>query len=213
MVSAVPAGDVMAREDVFGMVRPCAATIGTTIIEVRLPGIPPMQCLSTTIGLSQVKFRAGLSHGVGQRQQLVAGQEARGADQERRDFHVGIAIMNEVVDDRADLAGGQSSALNFGANSIDTGRRRRRRHRNLAAGGLGKSTECRLGQAEVVGADQTVIVGDDQGGEQRFRIVTHFDPAEAAKHFGPQGLRAPRHDGDVFPAGVEIDPTDPQLRT
>ncbi len=50
IVSAVPAGDVMAREEVFGMVRPCAATIGTTIIDVRLPGIPPMQCLSTTIG-------------------------------------------------------------------------------------------------------------------------------------------------------------------
>ena len=32
------------------MVSPCAATIGTTIIEVRFPGIPPMQCLSTTMG-------------------------------------------------------------------------------------------------------------------------------------------------------------------
>lgn len=46
----MPAGEVIAREDVFGMVRPWAATIGTTIMEVRLPGIPPMQCLSTTIG-------------------------------------------------------------------------------------------------------------------------------------------------------------------
>jgi len=54
MVSAVPAGEVIARDDVFGIVSPCAATIGTTIIEVRLPGIPPMQCLSTTIGLSHV---------------------------------------------------------------------------------------------------------------------------------------------------------------
>ena len=54
MVSAVPAGDVIAREEVFGMVRPCAATIGTTIIEVRLPGMPPMQCLSTTIGRSHL---------------------------------------------------------------------------------------------------------------------------------------------------------------
>ena len=51
MVSAVPAGEVIAREDVLGMVRPCAATIGTTIMEVRFPGIPPMQCLSTTMGL------------------------------------------------------------------------------------------------------------------------------------------------------------------
>ena len=56
MVSAVPAGEVIAREEVFGMVSPCAATIGTTIIEVRLPGMPPMQCLSTTIGRCQLSW-------------------------------------------------------------------------------------------------------------------------------------------------------------
>ena len=172
-----------------------------------------MLCLSTTIGSVPGEFRAGLSHGVGQRQQLTAGQKARGADQERRGFHVRIAIVDKVIDDGADLVGGQRAALNFGSNSIDAGRRGRRRHRNLAAGGLAKSTECRFGQAEVLGADQTVIIGDDQGGEQRFRIVTHFNPAEAPKYFGPQRLRTPRHDGDVFPARVEIDPTDIQLLT
>ena len=54
MVSAVPAGEVIARDEVLGMVRPCAATIGTTIIEVRFPGMPPMQCLSTTTGLGHL---------------------------------------------------------------------------------------------------------------------------------------------------------------
>ena len=53
IVSAVPAGEVMAREEVFGIGRPWAATIGTTTIEVRLPGMPPMQCLSTTTGVGQ----------------------------------------------------------------------------------------------------------------------------------------------------------------
>ena len=48
IVSAVPAGEVMARELVFGHHMPCAVTMGTTSIEVRLPGMPPMQCLSTT---------------------------------------------------------------------------------------------------------------------------------------------------------------------
>jgi hypothetical protein len=54
IVSAVPAGDVIARDDVLGIVSPCAATIGTTIIDVRFPGMPPMQCLSTTMGLFQL---------------------------------------------------------------------------------------------------------------------------------------------------------------
>ena len=38
----------IARDDVLGHSMPCAVTIGTTSIEVRLPGMPPMQCLSTT---------------------------------------------------------------------------------------------------------------------------------------------------------------------
>ncbi len=53
IVSAVPAGEVIARLDVFGISMPCAATIGTTIIDVRLPGTPPMQCLSATSGSRQ----------------------------------------------------------------------------------------------------------------------------------------------------------------
>jgi hypothetical protein len=57
MVSAVPAGEVMARDEVLGHSRPCAATIGTTSIEVRLPGMPPMQCLSTTSGSRQSSVR------------------------------------------------------------------------------------------------------------------------------------------------------------
>ncbi len=46
IVSAVPAGLVIARDEVFGIVRPSAARIGTTIKVVRLPGTPPMLCLS-----------------------------------------------------------------------------------------------------------------------------------------------------------------------
>jgi len=44
--SAVPAGEVMAREEVLGMVKPAAATMGTTSIDVLSPGMPPTLCLS-----------------------------------------------------------------------------------------------------------------------------------------------------------------------
>ncbi|OIQ74847.1 hypothetical protein GALL_434970 [mine drainage metagenome] len=53
-VSAVPAGDVIARELVLGMTSPRLAAIATTIGVVRLPGSPPMQCLSTTPGCDQL---------------------------------------------------------------------------------------------------------------------------------------------------------------
>ena len=48
MTSAVPAALVIALEDVFGIINPAAAQIETTIGVVLFPGIPPMQCLSTT---------------------------------------------------------------------------------------------------------------------------------------------------------------------
>ena len=48
IVSAVPAGEVIAREEVLGMRCPSAAMIATTIGVVRLPGNPPTQCLSST---------------------------------------------------------------------------------------------------------------------------------------------------------------------
>jgi len=57
MVSAVPAGEVMALDEVLGVIRPCAAATGATISEVRLPGTPPMQCLSATRGRFQVSRR------------------------------------------------------------------------------------------------------------------------------------------------------------
>ena len=53
MVSAVPAGEVIARDEVFGINCPAAATMATTIGVVRLPGNPPTQCLSSTRALPQ----------------------------------------------------------------------------------------------------------------------------------------------------------------
>ena len=61
MVSAVPAGEVIARDEVLGQSMPWAATIGTTSIEVRLPGIPPMQFLSTTGCSCQSSWRPTLA--------------------------------------------------------------------------------------------------------------------------------------------------------
>ena len=54
MVSAVPAGEVIARDEVFGIVSPTAAAIATTIGVVRFPGRPPTECLSTTMPAGHV---------------------------------------------------------------------------------------------------------------------------------------------------------------
>ena len=50
MVSAVPAGEVMARDEVLGITNPLAAAMATTNGVVRFPVIRPRNALSTTIG-------------------------------------------------------------------------------------------------------------------------------------------------------------------
>src|SRR3989338_2702644 len=49
IASAVPQGDVIAREDNFGILNPAAAIMGTTSIVVLVPATPPVECLSATI--------------------------------------------------------------------------------------------------------------------------------------------------------------------
>ena len=188
IVSAVPAGEVMARDEVFGMVRPCAATIGTTIIEVRLPGIPPMQCLSTTIGRVPLQLRSGLRHRAGEGDQFIAGHEAGGADQERGNLHVGVAIVGQIIDDRADFRSAQGPAPDLGAHRFEAFGRRGRGDRHQAAGRFGEAPERRFGKTDFIGADQSVVVRDQEGGQQHPGIPAQFDPAESAKDLRTQRL-------------------------
>ena len=53
--AALEAALVIARDEVLGMTRPRAAAIETTIGVVRLPGSPPIECLSSTTGRFQVR--------------------------------------------------------------------------------------------------------------------------------------------------------------
>ncbi len=53
--SAVPAEEVIAREDVFGIMKPAAEIMGTTRRVVLSPGTPPMLCLSRMGPLAKSK--------------------------------------------------------------------------------------------------------------------------------------------------------------
>ena len=106
----------------------------------------------------------------------------------------------------------QGLAADLGAHRFETFRRSRRRDRHQIAGGFGEAPERRFGKADFVGAHQGVVVGDEKGGEQHFRIAAQFDPAKSAKDFRAQRLRLPRNDDDVLASGIEIDASNFQLR-
>jgi len=64
IVSAVPAGVVMALDEFLGILYPAAATIGTRIMSYLVPAKPPVECLSATIPLN-LSFIPVSGHGFG----------------------------------------------------------------------------------------------------------------------------------------------------
>ena len=168
----------MARDDVFGIVSPCAATIGTTIMEVRFPGMPPIQCLSTTdrsfhlicvpaFDIARISARSSsLSH------------EARGANQERSNLHVGIPIVRKVFDDRHRFPEPQESGPGSWRALLPGCRGRGRRDRHLAPAGSAKRRKA-VQQARVVWSRPNRHRRSIQSRQQLFefrRISTRLKP-------------------------------------
>ena len=95
-----PAGEVMAREEVLGMVRPSAATMATMMGVVRLPGNPPTECLSTMMGWSQRKRSPTIDHGAGEAADLIGRQRlCRASGDEGRNLDCRITARDDVRDD------------------------------------------------------------------------------------------------------------------
>ena len=97
IVSAVPDGLVIARDEVFGTVRPSAARIGTTTSVVRLPGMPPMQCLSATTSASKREARAARDHRLGERDSSRRSRlPQRAGEHEHRELGLRVAARAHV---------------------------------------------------------------------------------------------------------------------
>ena len=97
--------------------------------------------------LVPAKLRSRLGHRMRQRDHLIARHETGGADQKRGNLHVGIAIVREVIHDRADLRRTQRKSADFRAHSVQASWRDRRRHRHEASYGLGEPPERRFREA------------------------------------------------------------------
>ncbi len=153
------------------------------------------------------------SHGMSEGQKLVARHETGGADKERGDLHVGIAIVRQIIDNGADFGRAQRVAPNFPAHGVEADGRSSRGDGHPFTDGLGEAAECRLGESKIIRADEIVVVRDKQGCQQYFGVASKLDPAESAKHLGPQRFGPPRDHGDILAAGIQIDATDLQFRT
>ena len=84
--------------------------------------------------------------------------------------------MREVADDRFDLRRLQGSALDLGANGIEAFRGGCGTYRDEAARRLGKAPERRFGKADFVGADQGIVIRDQQRCQQDFRVRAAVRP-------------------------------------
>jgi hypothetical protein len=143
IVSAVPDGLVIARDDVFGMVSPSAVTIGTTTIVVRLPGTPPIECLST--------MGAARDHRLGEGDQLRAVElPQRAGEHEHRELGLRVAACAHVAQHRIEVGARKPRAAELAAHALDAlgcGRKCRTHERTLR---LPEVAESDLGESDLV---------------------------------------------------------------
>ena len=203
IVSAVPAGEVMARDEVLGILSPCAATIGTTIIEVRLPGMPPMQCLSTITSPSHDQLAAHRGHRPGQRQHLGRRREARAGDQEGGDLHLGIAMRHQVLGDRLVGLGRQHGAVDLGAHMVEAGRRRGLGDLDRRAVGQPEMAMGEQGKPQLVGGHDRLVVDDVQGGDDPPPAAGDLDAGQGHEFLGPVERAATRQKRHRLMAGID----------
>ena len=161
MVSAVPAGEVMAREEVFGISQAMRGDDRHHDHRGAVAGNAADAMLVDDDGAVPFQLGAGLGHGARQRQHFAAGHEARRADEEGGDLHVGIAVMRDVVDDAGKLGVAERVSLDLGAHGIEAFRRRRRRHADQAAGGLGEAAEGGFARPSSSGATRPSSVSSN----------------------------------------------------
>ena len=70
--------------------------------------------------------------------------------------------MRQVIDDLADFGGAQYPSLDLAAHGFKTVGRWRRRHGHEIAFRLGKAPERRFGQADAAGANQRIVIRNQE---------------------------------------------------
>ena len=121
--------------------------------------------------------------------------------------------MRQVIDDLADFRGTQYPSLDLAADCFKTVGRWRRRNGHEIALRLGKAPERRFGQADAAGANQRIVIRNQERRKQDPGITAQLDAAEAAKQLRAQCLRPSRDDHDILAARIEIDPNDAEARS
>jgi hypothetical protein len=82
----------------LGIQRPAAATIATTIGEVRLPASPPIECLSA-VGPAPINVLAHLDHRPGEIGHLRAIEmRIRTGGDQGGEMHIAIAARGDIAD-------------------------------------------------------------------------------------------------------------------
>jgi hypothetical protein len=171
---------------------PCAATIGTTIIEVRLPGMPPMQCLS-----------ARFHHRAGEVEHLVAVELALAArDEERGDLDLGEVIVRDVADDVAVVAGGEPFPRDLAADRVHRCRWLGLRDAHEASVPDAQLGEGLFGQTEFRRLDDGDVVDDVEDRENMGPAAVDLDLGERLKAFGPVERAFPVQVRDILAVGI-----------
>ena len=122
--------------------------------------------------LLPTKLRSGRRHRAGQCEQFLCCQKSGASNQERSNFHIGVTIVDQIIDDGLNLPRIQSVSLNLGANGIEAGWQRGGGDAYERALRLVQAAKCRSGEAEFIRTHDSVVVSYQQGCEKRLVSAT-----------------------------------------
>jgi hypothetical protein len=192
MVSAVPAGEVMARDEVLGQHRGAVARNAPDAVLVHHQRLVP------------VEATAGGDHGFGQEVDLLAVQlGAVAGNHEGGQLDLGIAVAGDVAHDGLEVLASQALAGDFLEQGSDRGRRL-----GLRQGGgvpvLGPElTESVLRQTQLVAGDDAGVVHHVDAGQDAPAIGAHLDFGQGLEALGPVGFALAVQVHHVLVPGVD----------
>ena len=149
----------------MGILSPSSARIGTTIIVVRLPGTPPMQCLSATTG-PECELLAGGDHRERVVSQFSQIKLLKGTPQhEHRKLDARITPRRDVRQDRIEILASEAFSSQLGPDQVHAGRRDRETRPYCGALSQAKIVKCFLRDSDLVGFEQAVAAHVEDAGD------------------------------------------------
>ena len=145
----------------------------------------------------------GVSHCESEVEEFVGRQETGASDEEGCDFHVGVSVTDDVLNDRLDLVTAQRFATDLGPHIFEALRTARGRDEDRISLREPHAAESGLRETDLVRPNHRVVMTDIEARDDGAAVVLHLQTLERLESFGPERRAVRGEHGHIFPQRVE----------